>query len=160
MLVRRAYMIPVIPAWHDMLFPATSLQPSLFDQTYGNAVRKVYLCHSRIEKLRPGDSLFFLRTHYSQAVHAVGVLEETLRTTEAEQIIEFSGSRTVFSRAEIEHMCDRPVLAIRFRLNGILDRPRSIGELKEQGIIARSPQSIAELTSQRGKSWAQTVADE
>ncbi len=160
MLVRRAFLVPVIPVWHEMLFPATSAQASLFDQTYGNAVRKVYLCRSNIEKLRPGDSLFFLRTRSDQAVHAVGVLEDTLRTTESEQILNFSGSRTVFSRTEIEAMCDRPVLAIRFRLNAILERPRPVVELRELGVLTRSPQSIAELKTERGLLWARTVVDE
>lgn len=160
MLVERAYLIPVKPTWHQMLFPSTSSQPTLFDQTYGNAVRKVYLCHSNIEKLRPGDALFFLRTRTEQAVHAVGVLEATLRTADAEEILRFAGTRTVFSRRDIEEMCDRPVLAIRFRLNAILDRPRSASELRELGVIRRSPQSIAELTSERGKSWARAVVEE
>ncbi|MFF1384107.1 hypothetical protein ACFVWT_11150 [Arthrobacter sp. NPDC058288] len=160
MLVERAYLVPVIPAWHGMLFPSTSPQPSLFDQTYGNAVRKVYLCHSNIKKLNPGDALFFLRTRSEQAVHAVGVLEATLRTTEADQILGFAGTRTVFSRDEIEKMCDRPVLAIRFRLNAILERPVSVEELRELGVVKRSPQSIAELRSERGKSWARNVVEE
>jgi hypothetical protein len=160
MLVQRAYLIPVIPAWHEMLFPSTSSQPSLFDQTYGNAVRKVYLCHSNIEKLRPGDALFFLRTRSEQAVHAVGVLEATLRTTDADQIVGFAGTRTVFSRADIEKMCDRPVLAIRFRLNAILERPQSVVELRELGVVSRSPQSIAELKSERGILWARAVVEE
>lgn len=160
MLVRRAYLIPVIPIWHEMLFPATSPQPSLFDQTYGNAVRKVYLCHSNINKLSPGDALFFLRTHSKQAIHAVGVLEATLRTSDVDQVVAFAGTRTVFSRADIEGMCDRPVLAIRFRLNAILERPHSVGELQELGVLKRSPQSIAELRSERGKQWARAVVEE
>lgn len=160
LLIKRAYFIPVIPVWHDMLFPATAEQPALFDQTYGNAVRKVYLCHSNVRKLQPGDALFFLRTRVDQSVHAIGVLESTLRTSTVDEILQFSGTRTVFSQHDIEEMSNRPVLAIRFRLNCILERPRPLEELKHSGVLTRSPQSIAEIRSQRGREWTHQFTDE
>lgn len=159
MLVERAYLVPIVPRWHDALFPGAATQAPLFEQSYGNAVRKVYICNSSIKKLRPGDSLFFLRTRNARGIHAIGVLEETMRSRSTEEIVSFSGSRTVFSRRELEEICRKETLAIKFRLNGILERPVGLTELRELGVMPRSPQSIAEMKTWRALRWAKETAE-
>ncbi|BCW42789.1 hypothetical protein StoSoilB3_43240 (plasmid) [Arthrobacter sp. StoSoilB3] len=156
-LVERAFIVPIIPTYHGMLFPAAESQPSLFDSTYGNAVRKVYICHSPMKILQPGDTLFFLRTHDRQAVHAVGVVEEVIRTNELSELLRFAGARTVYTVEELEEMCAKGVLAIKFRLDQVLDQPVNRQELRMLQVFDDSPQSIAQIKTQDGMEWARSL---
>lgn len=158
-LVRRAFVVPIIPLYHGMLFPAAEPQMSLFDSTYGNAIRKVYICHSPTKSLEPGDTLLFLRTHRDQAIHAVGVVEDTLRTRVAAEVFGFAGARTVYSADQIRDMCSKEVLAIKFRLDQVLDGPISRAELRIMGVLESSPQSITRLRSKEALEWAQSLED-
>lgn len=159
-LLSRAFVVPIIPEYHSMLFPASEPQLSLFDSTYGNAVRKVYICHSPMKTLRPGDTLFFLRTHERQAIQAVGVVEDTLRTSELAEVLSFAGARTVYTAGELQQMCSKELLAIRFRLDQVLDRPVSREELRMLNVFGDSPQSIAQIKSEDGIRWAKSLQDE
>lgn len=158
-LVERAFIVPIVPAYHGMLFPSAEAQPSLFDSTYGNAVRKVYICHSPMKTLRPGDTLFFLRTHEGQAIHAVGVVEETIRTNELKEVLNFAGARTVYTANELQQMCSKGLLAIKFRLDQLLDRPVTRAELRMLQVFGDSPQSIAQIKSEDGMRWAKSLQD-
>ncbi|MGN7149294.1 hypothetical protein ACTHQ6_09920 [Arthrobacter sp. SAFR-179] len=157
--VDRAFLVPILPAFHSMLFPASEPQQSFFDSTYGNAIRKVYICHSGIKALKPGDTLFFLRTHERRAVHAVGVVEETLRTSILAEVLNFAGARTVYRAEELQEMCAKEVLAVKFRLDQVLDAPVSRENLKMLGVMEESPQSIAQIKSEEGIRWARTLQD-
>lgn len=159
-LVDRAFVVPIIPEFHSMLFPATESQGSLFDSTFGNAVRKVYISHSGIKALKPGDALFFLRTRKDVSVHAVGVVETTMRTKTLEELVSFSGSRTVYSAAQLKAMCSKEVLAVKFRLDEILNIPVSKVELQALGVMKESPQSISQVHSEEGLHWARSLQNE
>ncbi|MFJ5862457.1 hypothetical protein ACIQCM_13640 [Pseudarthrobacter sp. NPDC092439] len=155
--VNRAFLVPIIPAFHSMLFPASEPQQSLFDSTYGNAIRKVYICHSGIKALEPGDTLFFLRTHERRAVHAVGVVEETRRTSVLAEVLSFAGARTVYRYEELQRMCAKQVLAVKFRLDQVLETPVSRENLKMLGVMEESPQSISQIRTEEGLQWARTL---
>lgn len=159
-LLDRAFVVPIIPEYHSMLFPASEPQLSLFDSTYGNAMRKVYICHSPMRTLRPGDTLFFLRTHERQAIQAVGVVEDTIRTSELAEVLSFAGARTVYTADELQQMCLKELLAIRFRLDQVLDRPVSREELRMLNVFGDSPQSIAQIKSEDGIRWAKSLQAE
>ncbi|GAA2872090.1 GNAT family N-acetyltransferase [Paenarthrobacter ilicis] len=158
-LVDRAFVVPIIPEYHSMLFPASEPQLSLFDSTYGNAVRKVYICHSPIKTLRPGDTLFFLRTHERQAVQAVGVVEQTLRTAELSEVLSFAGARTVYTAEELKEMSSKGLLAIKFRLDQVLDKAVGREELRMLNVFSDSPQSIAQIKTEDGLQWAKSLQD-
>lgn len=155
--VNRAFLVPIIPLFHSMLFPASEPRQSFFDSTYGNAIRKVYICHSGIKALEPGDTLFFLRTHERRAVHAVGVVEDTRRTSVLADVLNFAGARTVYRAEELQKMCAKEVLAIKFRLDQVLEAPVSRENLKMLGVMEESPQSIAQIKSEEGLQWARTL---
>jgi hypothetical protein len=156
-MLRRAFLVPILPVFHGMLFPASEAQQSFFDSTYGNAIRKVYICHSGIKALEPGDTLFFLRTHERRAVHAVGVVEDTRRTSVLADVLSFAGARTVYRAEELQKMCAKEVLAVKFRLDQVLDAPVSRENLKMLGVMEESPQSIAQIKSEEGIQWARTL---
>lgn len=156
-LVQRAFIVPILPVFHSMLFPGSEAQLSFFDSTYGNAIRKVYICHSGMKTLQPGDTLFFLRTHKGRAVHAVGVVEDTLRTSDLSEVLSFAGARTVYSVEELQRMCAKELLAVKFRLDQVLEKPVTREELQMLGVMEDSPQSIAQIKSEEGRQWAKTL---
>ena len=57
------------------------------------------------------------------------------------------GKRTVYTYSEIEQLCSQNVLAIKFRLIKVLDRPIGIDLLLDNGVIRAAPQSITQITN-------------
>ncbi len=154
----RVFLVPILPHWHRDLFPVAddsgqlSLYEGVTDQ--GNAIRKAYVCHSGSRQLRPGDTLIFLRTRERRMVNVVGVVEATLRSSDPTAVLAFTGRRTVYKPAEIGEMCSRrEVLAIRFRLDRVLDTPITPDELIERRVMARSPQSIQQVNDEGALAW-------
>jgi predicted nucleic acid-binding protein len=144
-----AFVVPIKPIWHDQLFPervkiSTTDQLPLFDiaaspitHPWGNALRKAYLCNSPTNQIADGDVLLFYQSEDAHSVTAVGIVEATLRSDDAEQIVQFVGHRTVYTLDEISVMCRsvRGVLAIRFRQDRFIDPELSPADLKLGGII-------------------------
>ncbi|ACL06180.1 GCN5-related N-acetyltransferase [Desulfatibacillum aliphaticivorans] len=147
------FVVPIKPAYHDMLFPELSPQTPLFDEQRpcGNSIKKAYLCHSLSTQLSPGDNLLFYRSQDTSAVTAIGVVEDTLRSTNAGEIARYVGTRTVYTFEDIEKLCTKPTLAIKFRFaKGI--PPIRLNEMQKNGILKGVPQSIRRLPSE-GISW-------
>jgi GNAT superfamily N-acetyltransferase len=150
------FVVPIQPRYHGLLFPETEPPRFPFDepQPYGNAIRKAYLCHSRIAGLKPGVTLLFYKSKgglalsrgNEQTIQCVGVVERVVRSRSAETIAREVGRRTVYRFAEIETMArDRYVLAVLFRHAIILENPISLRELVAQGLLGGVPQSIAQV---------------
>jgi GNAT superfamily N-acetyltransferase len=152
------FIVPIQPRFHGLLFPETEPLRLPFDepQPYGNAIRKAYLCHSKIERLRAGATLLFyksmsksgkiLSSGNEQSIQCVGVVERVVRSTSAETIAREVGRRTVYRYADIETMTrDRPVLAILFRHAIIVKKPIKLTELRAHDLLGGVPQSIAQV---------------
>jgi hypothetical protein len=130
--------------------------PGLTD--HGNAIRKAYLCHSPSRQLQAGDVVLFFRTHQDQQVRAVGTVEQTLVSADPVRILEFTGRRTVYTPAEVDGLCRQAeVLAIRFRLDRVLDTPLGMDELIVRGVMRRSPQSIMRVQEPGATQWLQEL---
>lgn len=160
--IDRLFLIPILPRWHKSLFPVAdddvqlSLVQGMTDQ--GNAIRKAYVCKSPSKQLRPGDTVLFLRTRTHQMVNVVGVVEETLRSSDPAGVLGFTGRRTVYSPTEINDMCSGgEVLAIRFRLDRVLSAPLTANELVGAGVMKRSPMSIQRITDEGASEWLRTL---
>jgi GNAT superfamily N-acetyltransferase len=150
-----AFVIPIQPHYHDLLFPEVqhqlSLQPGGF--AAGNGLRKAYLCHSPTKTVPPGGNFFFYRSSDSRAVTVLGVVEGTMRSQDPVDVARYVGTRTVYSFTEIERLCaEGPVLAIGFRQARILAQPIPIGDLVGGHVLKGSPQSITRL-SEEGAKW-------
>lgn len=159
------FLVPILPKWHASLFPVAddSLQLALYDGLgdQGNAIRKAYVCRSGSRQLKPGDTLLFLRTRQNQVVNVVGVVEDTLRSSDPAAVLAFTGRRTVYTPDEIHEMCsNREVLAIRFRLDRVLDTPLTSNDLVQQRVMARSPQSIQQVRNDGALTWLTTLLTE
>lgn len=158
----RMFIVPILPAWHKNLFPVADDDPQLSliggmtDQ--GNAIRKAYVCRSKSKQLRPGDTILFLRTRENQMVNVIGVVEETIRSSDPGEILGFTGRRTVYTPGEIDAMCNAAeVLAIRFRLDRVLDTPLTANDLIQGGAMARSPMSVQQVKDQGAVAWLRNL---
>jgi hypothetical protein len=163
LLGQRAWAIPIEPRWHKQLFPdapgpAQLVLPGLFDadpKPWGNALRKAYLCHSRVTKVRPGDTIVFYRSQDFRSFTVVGVVEATMRSVDPHEIMTFVGKRTVYTPTDIAQMCRHgPVFATLFRQDRFLDPAWPLAEVCSHGLLKSHPQSFTELRK-GGISWLQ-----
>jgi len=141
------YVVPILPQYHRLLFPETETQQELFPGTmpFGNSIRKAYLCHAGIRKLKPGDSLVFYRSETAQGILCTGVVEGTLVSSDATEIARYVGKRTVYSFDEILALTEKTVLAILFRQARTSPRLIPPRELASNGVFVRPPQTIARV---------------
>ncbi len=143
----RAFIIPIMPRYHRLLFPEAAPQLEIDQGQYpfGNSIKKAYLCHSPIRRIVPGSVLLFYSSQEDQVVQCIGVAEHTLVSSSANQLAHYVGKRTVYTFHAIEEMCKRAVLAILFRQARILDNPILLDELIANGVLKRAPQSIVSV---------------
>lgn len=158
-LVDRVFLVPIQTRWHRRLLPEADTQPPLdpLAEACGNAIRKAYLCRSKIRQLRPGDMLVFIKTGEGRArATCTGVVEGTRVYSEPDLIVRYVGSRTVYSGSEIQAMCALgEVLSIRFRLDRVLPEPWWADTLLTAGVMTTTPQSIA-AAGAKGVAWVKT----
>lgn len=153
--IHRAHVVPIQARYHHRIFPDSHAQASLLsNEPCGNAIRKAYLCHASTRLLQPGDTLLFLQTGDGpSAVDTIGVVEATLASSDAAEIVSFVRNRTVYSIEEIQELCRRrELLAVRFRLDRTLPSVWTAKDLRTAGVMTRSPQSIATVP-EKGVLW-------
>lgn len=152
-----AFVVPIKPKYHDVLFPEATAQTEFFEgqRACGNALRKAYLCNSGSRELEPGSILAFYRSEDIKAVTVLAVVEDTFVSSRATEVARFVGKRTVYPFTEIEYLCQKEVLAILFRQACILRPTLSLDNLLRNRIIAAAPQSITKL-SLAARKWIQT----
>ncbi len=159
----RAFGVPIREAYHDTLYPDLwkPRQPDLFNGASraeapnrpGNTIRKVYLCRAQSKLADPGSVLFFYKSaseeQPSQAVTALGILEEVTLASSTKDLMQQTGGRSVYSEAELaawNATGDHPVKVINYLLVGYIDPPIGLDELRAMGVIKGNPQqSIYEL---------------
>lgn len=147
----KKFVVPIYPEFHDKLFtdyPNRQLKIYEFAKEFiieGNTIKKVYISHSRIKAITPGDILLFYRSGSHKKVTSLGVVENVYPGIEdTDEILKIVGKRTVFTRGEIEAM-KKPVLIILFRHHFHLKNPLHLHELKAKDILRGPPQSITEI---------------
>lgn len=145
----KKFLIPIIPEYHDRLFPDYKGRQTRLAEYYeinipGNAIKKAYLSHSAIKKIRPGDLLLFYRSHDQKAITSIGVVDrETVRTKVPDKVVAIVGQRSVYSYEEIKDMTQTSVLVILFRHHLNLPAPLDLNYLHAHNIPV--PQTIIEL---------------
>lgn len=150
------FIIPVQPEYHIMLFPELERQQALFpgEHPCGNSIKKAYLSHSSTTLIKRGDNIFFYRSQDKQAITVLGIVEDTLRLDNADEIARYVGKRTVYTYKEIENMCNREVLVIKFRLVCFFKEPVRLKTLLDKKVINGQPQSITKI-GEEGIHWLQ-----
>ncbi len=130
------YVVPIIPEYHEILFPDMQKQPSLF--TYspaGNAIKQAYLCHAKIRGISPGDTLLFYRSHDLQAITSIGIVESVQEYKDPDKIMELVSKRTVYSYEEIVRMTSKKTKVILFRLAAHISKSVSYEWLLKKGVV-------------------------
>ena len=144
----QAYLVPIKPVYHNLLFPELDNMPGLFDYNtpFGNSIRKAYLSNSQIRRIEPGAIVFFYRSHDLRKITTIGVVENTKISVDPDEIACFVGKRTVYSYQAIKDLSRSEVLSILFRQAFNLNEPIGISGLIEKGFLGGPPQSISSLS--------------
>jgi L-amino acid N-acyltransferase YncA len=151
-----AYLVPIKPLYHRLLFPETEKQMEFLpgNRPFGNSIRKAYLSNAQIRTIKPGSNIFFYRSSDMNSVIVIGVVEDTLISSSPTEIARYVGKRTVYAFSDIDKMSQQEVLAILFRQSRILKKPITIKELKENGVVLAAPQSIMTIQEEASE-WIQ-----
>lgn len=150
----QTFIVPIQPQYHRSLFPEQDMIPLTGCRPCGNSMRKAYLSHSAIQTVGPGALLLFYRSEDAQAVDVIGVVEDTLRSSDPDLIARFVGKRTVFDYPSIRSFCQRgQALAILFRHVIGLRAPQrlALAELVHNGVIQAAPQTVHSIVG--GEAW-------
>ena len=150
------YLVPIQPQYYEKLFPEYYIndQLSLFDGDknkllLGNAIRKKYITHSKIKKLKAGDTLlFYVSSPYSQ-IYTAGVVVNTLRTDNHEQALSFIRDLSVYSDDDINQQIEKgEILIIEFSLSQHMAPFPTHGLIRGNSVpqsISRSLKSFSEI---------------
>ena len=144
----KKWIIPIQPKYHQKLFTdykSRQSKLSEFEGNFiieGNTITKAYICRSNVKKIDPGDLVFFYRSEDEKAITTLGVVEDTKRTEDVDEIFRIVAKRTVYSIEELEKW-EKPVLIILFRQIFHYDAP-----IKLDCIGTTAPQSISSLSDE------------
>lgn len=153
------YLIPIMPEWHERLFPdisdtSRSLLRDMpeFYRAEGNTIKKAYLSKSLITTPKVGDLLLFYRAEDRQEIDAMGVIVGVTRSSDVDEIVALTKRRTVYDpiaiREMVENASANELLIINFNLIRYFeDHPVTLAEMHRLGIA--HPQSITTLTEER-----------
>lgn len=152
----RLFVVPVLPLWHDALFPDFQIGLDLWvgSHPYGNALRKAYVSGTRSRLVAAGDVLLLYRSIDLKAVTVVGVVEDVCVSSDPEVIRRFVGRRTVYTPDELAQMAAEhgELHAMIFRQDRLLDPPLSLRTLEYMGALNGPPQSITQVRT-GGREW-------
>ena len=143
----KKYIIPIEKKYYEILFPEQKSQrsfPGIEEEVPGNTIKKVYLCHASIKKLKRGDLLFFYVSSPIQSIVSIGIVESIFRSTKLSEVVSYIGKRSVYPFSEIKEMMEKELLVIEFRFVKHLNKV-TLSQLKKQEIIKGPPQSIQKL---------------
>ncbi len=157
-----AFGIPIKEGYHDILYPDLRRQAQLElfgslglggrPRRPGNTIRKVYLCRAPSNLGPPGSILFFYKGKSqlppSQAMSAIGVLEDVRLAYSTRELLQMTGGRSVYSEHALEiwgASTSSPVKVINYLLAAYIDPIIDLRQLKEMGVISGPPQSICQI---------------
>ncbi|HQQ63048.1 MAG TPA: hypothetical protein PLF22_05685 [Pseudomonadales bacterium] len=147
-----AYLVPITPIYHEILFPELKKQPDFFDGpriSAGNSIRQAYLCSARTKSIKKGDLLFFYRTSDEKAITTYGVVDQFHIESDPEKITQWVSKRTVFNQEEINEMALHATDGIRvilFRFMGHFSQSVNYSFLKSAKIVSGPIQSITKIS--------------
>lgn len=146
----RKFIVPIRKYYHEDLFPDISDKArGLFRNVIGNyspqsnTIKKAYICHSPIKRIRPGDLLFFFRTQDRRCIECSGIAEHVDRANDIEYVMSLVSKRTVYSRVALVELLKKESLIILFRYLG--DFPSITNNTLTCAGICGAIQSIREI---------------
>lgn len=106
---RQAFLVPIYPQYHTALLPDSILanetpQEYEYQESYRNAISKVYICRSFERDIHPGDIIVFYRTggYYKSVITTIGVVENAVMSIKnSNDFIRLCRQRSVFTDKEL-----------------------------------------------------------
>jgi len=154
----RKFIIPIVPEYHERLFTDYPGRQSKIMEHFGefiiegNTIKKAYLTHSNISKIRKGDLLIFYRSQDDCSITSIGVVESFIQNqTKTEDVIKLVSKRTVYTKDEIDDFVKKPTSILLFLHHVHLRKPINLFQLKQIGALNAAPQSIVEISNQSYK---------
>ena len=148
------FVVPIHPSYHEELFPDASrgnlftLKSGFPFPSEGNAIKKAYISHSGIRKMRPGDLVFFYRTGDAKEVDTIGFVERTVVSCDADEVLSVVARRTVLPGRKIHQMVqERKVLIVLFRFLCHFPHPVTKLQMSREGLSGEI-QTIREMPIQ------------
>ncbi len=83
----KKYIIPIIPVYHEIIFPELYSQQLLLPfatkgSVPGNTIKKVYLCNSPKNEVENGSIIFFYCSRDTKLLTSVGIVESSTKTSD------------------------------------------------------------------------------
>ena len=110
----KVFMVPIYPEYHTELFPDSILQtesPLDFVENlpHRNAIRKVYISHSRERDLNTGDIILFYRTggYYKSVVTTIGIVENIKNPSTFDELKSMCRKRTALTEEQLAEYWNR-----------------------------------------------------
>lgn len=104
----RVFLIPIKPEFHTELFPDSILRTEstldfIENQPHRNAIKKVYVSHSKERDLSKGDLIVFYRTggYYKSVITTIGIVDELFYPSTLDELTSACRKRTAFSDEEL-----------------------------------------------------------
>ena len=152
----KKFIVPILPVYHNKLFTDYSNRQITLAEyadefvVEGNTIKKAYLSHSNIKRMKRGDLILFYRSEDEQAITSLGVVEAVYSGVEdVGQILQLTGKRTVFSRGEIVKWVEHsPVSVFLFRHHFHLKSSIGLARLIDSQVIKAAPQSAMEISNE------------
>lgn len=149
----KAYLIPIQPRYHQILFPELRRQQDIFSSisnSAGNSIKQAYLSRCTCKSIMPGDVIFFYMSEDEMAVTSYGIVDDFVIERDPEVICQLVSKRTVYSYGEIVEMAsgDRDVKVILFRFINHLKKKLTFDQLKNLGVAKGYIQSVTTLSKE------------
>lgn len=142
---RTKHFLAIYPEYHTRLFPDSILDneaPSIVeDLSHTNSIHKVYITHTSVGRLRPGDILVMYRTkdrfpaYWRSVVTSVCVVEEVKSRKDFSNLsdfVKYAKPHSVFDKDELERdwwNVDKPFYVIRMTYNAAFGKRTPRGPL-------------------------------
>lgn len=159
------FIVPIEPKFHKILFPEADQQGQLREfgtlLPAGNSIQKAYLSRGSNRQIKPGDILYFYRSHDRRRLTVVGIAESTLVSKLHRAISDYVGKRSVYSPDQIRDMTEdnnKEILAILFRQSRILRSGPTDTQLREAQVWQIPTQSIMKAHAE-GNPWLESNID-
>lgn len=161
---KNVFLVPIYPQYHTSLLPDSILKnenPDSFEEqeSYRNAISKVYICRSFERNIKPGDIIIFYRTggYYKSVITTLGIVEN-VRTDimTSDEFINQCRRRSVFTNEELLEQWDynkynRPFV-VKFLYAYSFPTPLNLKKLIDLGIICdinSAPRGFTKITREQ-----------
>ena len=161
---KNVFLVPIYPQYHTSLLPdsiLTNENPGTFEEqeSYRNAISKVYICRSLERNIKPGDIIVFYRTggFYKSVVTTLGIIEGVqTNITTSDEFINQCRSRSVFTNEELleqwnYNRYNRPFI-VKFLYAYSFPKPLNLKRLIELGVIkdvGSAPRGFTKITQEQ-----------